>query len=60
MQKRKVEKENVCFEEARRESIKENEKKAVDMSQETTRYPAVTSTHRSPHESRTVRTCACS
>ena len=29
-----IEKENVCFEEARRESIKENEKKAVDMSQE--------------------------
>ena len=25
-------KENVCFEEARRESIKENEKKAVDVS----------------------------
>ena len=29
-----IEKENVCVEEARRESIKENEKKAVDMSQE--------------------------
>ena len=27
-------KENVCFEEGRRESIKENEKKAVDMSQD--------------------------
>jgi len=27
-----IEKENVCFEEARRESIKENEKKVVDMS----------------------------
>jgi len=26
--------ENVCFEEARRESIKENERKAVDMSQD--------------------------
>jgi len=29
-----IEKENVCFEEARRESIKENENKAVDMSQD--------------------------
>ena len=29
-----IEKENVCFEEARRESIKENEKEAVDMSQD--------------------------
>ena len=29
-----IQKENVCVEEARRESIKENEKKAVDMSQE--------------------------
>ena len=29
-----IEKENVCVEEARRESIKENEKKAVDMSQD--------------------------
>ena len=29
-----IEKENVCFEEARRESIKENEKKAADMSQD--------------------------
>jgi len=27
-------KENVCFEEARRESIKENEKKVADMSQD--------------------------
>ena len=26
-----IEKENVCFEEARRESIKENEKRAVDI-----------------------------
>ena len=29
-----IEKENVCFEEAGRESIKENEKKSVDMSQD--------------------------
>ena len=29
-----IEKENVCFKEARRESIKENEKKAVDISQD--------------------------
>jgi hypothetical protein len=29
-----IEKKNVCFEEAQRESIKENEKKAVDMSQD--------------------------
>ena len=29
-----VKKENVCFEEARRESIKENKKKAFDMSQD--------------------------
>ena len=34
MSKRKVyREENVCFEEARRESIKENKKKAVGMSQ---------------------------
>ena len=29
-----TEKDNVCFEEVRRESIKENEKIAVDMSQD--------------------------
>ena len=29
-----IEKENVCVEEARRESIKENKKKAFDMSQD--------------------------
>jgi len=29
-----IEKENVCFEEAQRESNKESEKKAVDMSQD--------------------------
>jgi hypothetical protein len=34
-----IEKENVCFEEARRESIKENERKAVDMSQDVPKLP---------------------
>ena len=34
LEETRKEKENVCVEEARRESIKENEKKAVDMSQE--------------------------
>ena len=34
IEKKCIEKENVCFEKARRESIKENERKAVDMSQD--------------------------
>jgi len=34
VEEKSIEKENVCFEEARRESIKENERKAVDMSQD--------------------------
>ena len=34
-----IEKENVCFEKARRESIKENERKAVDMSQDVPKLP---------------------
>ena len=51
------EKENVCVEEARRESIKENEKKAVDMSQEvSTRSMAVLKTTKKGKTQDQVRT----